>query len=254
MSLAVGPITQNSVGANSDSLACAAATGGVGPYTYQWYRSLTTGFTPGAGSLISGATSLSLNDSGLVPNTVYYYKVRVTDTGNGNATADSAQLAVTTTATQLNPNQFAQAPIVGMIDMRFDYDTIAVQIDSTQSTPLYAGSAVKFVDSADGIPKVVGCTADSDECAGFINFDIKSVAFNAGDRAEISQSGNVIYLYATEAIARGAQCCLDTSVGSGAVQAAGHTGKKVVGWAFDKASSAGQLIRVKLVTPSFATA
>lgn len=254
MSLAVGPITQNSVGATQDSLSCAAATGGTGPYTYQWYRSTTTGFSPGAGSLIAGATSLSLSDSGLIPNTQYFYKVRVTDTGNGNATADSAQLAVTTTSNALSPNQFAQSPIVGQIDMRFDYDTIAVQIDSTQATPLYAGSPVKMVDSADGIPKVVGCALDADECLGFINFDIKSVAFNAGDRAEVSQAGNVIYLYATGAIGRGHQVTLDLSVGSGAVQdiSNGSSTDNIVGWAFDKAVSAGQLIRVKLLTPSFA--
>lgn len=254
MSLAVGPITQNSVGATVASLSCAAATGGTGPYTYQWYRSLTTGFSPGAGSLISGATSLSLSDSGLVPNSQYFYKVVVTDTGNGNATATSAQFALTTTPSALNPNQFAQTPTVGMIDMRFDYDTISVQIDASQATPLYAGMAVKIVDSSDGVPKVVGCAADSDNVFGFINFDIKSVAFNAGDRAEISQAGNVMYLYANGAISRGTQVTLDLSVGSGAVvQATGSSGSNIVGWAMDKAVSAGQLIRVRLVVPSFLT-
>src|SRR6185312_7824244 len=96
MSLAVGPITQNSVADTTASLTCAAATGGVGPYTYQYYKSTTTGFSPGAGNIISGATALTLSDSGLIPNTTYYYKVVVTDTGNSNATATSAQLAVVT--------------------------------------------------------------------------------------------------------------------------------------------------------------
>lgn len=251
MSVTAGALSQVSVGSNVASLSSAAATGGTGPYTYQWYRSTTTAFSPAAGSLIAGATALALSDSGLIPNTAYFYKVVATDTGAGNATSTSAQLAVTTLATTLSPNQFAQAPVVGMIDMRFDYDTISVQIDVSQVGALYAGMAVKIVDSADGVPKVVGCAADSDEVFGFINFDIKSVQFVAGSMAEISQAGNVIYLYATGAIARGVQVVLDLSTGGGVQAAAGNTGDNIVGWAFDKATAAGALIRVKLTCPSF---
>ena len=153
MSLAVGPISQVSVSSNAAQLSVAAATGGTGPYTYQWYRSTTTGFSPGGGNIITGATALTLSDSGLIPNTQYYYKVVVTDTGNSNATATSAQLALATTPQQLSPNQFAMSGVVGMIDMRFPYNTVSVQIDVSQSGSLYAGMAVKMVDSADGVPK-----------------------------------------------------------------------------------------------------
>lgn len=251
MSLAVGPITQLSVAANSNSLSCAVATGGTGPYTYQWFRSTTTGFSPGGGSLIAGATNLTLQDSGLIPNTQYFYVVQVTDTGNGNATANSAQLALTTAPQSLNPNQFAQSGVVGMIDMRFPYNSVSVQIDVSQATALYAGAAVKMVDSADGVPKVIGCAADSDEVLGFINFDVKTVQFVAGSMAEISMGGNVIYLYATGAIARGVQVSLDLTTMGGVRSAAGNTGDNIVGWAYDKATAAGALIRVFLKTPSF---
>lgn len=251
MSLAVGPITQLSVVDTGANLSCAAASGGTGPYTYQWYRSTTTGFSPGAGTLIAGATALTLNDTGLIPNTQYYYVVVVTDTGNGSATANSAQLAVATAPQTLSQNQFAQTSLVGMIDMRFPYNTISVQIDASQVGKLYPGMAVKMVDSADGAPKVVGCAADSDEVLGFINFDIKTVAFIAGSLAEISMAGNVIYLFATGAIARGVQVSLDLTTGGGVRSAAGNTGDDIVGWALDKASAAGAVIRVFLMTPSF---
>ena len=58
-----------------------------------------------------------------------------------------------------------------------------------------------------------------------------------------------MYLYATTAIARGAQVVLDlTSPGS--VQAA--TGSDtIIGYAYDSATAYGQLIRVVLSTPSF---
>jgi predicted RecA/RadA family phage recombinase len=251
MSLAAGALSKTSVGPTTASLVSAAATGGTGPYTYQWYRSTVSGFTPGGGNLIAGATALTLNDTGLIPNTQYYYEVVVTDTGNGNATANSAQLAVQTSAPVLSPNQFAQSSIVGMIDMRFPYNTVAAQVDSSQATPLYAGQAVKIVDSVDGIPKIVGCSANSDEVFGFINYDVKSITFSAGQNCEISMAGSFIYLYATTAISRGTQVQLDISTVGGVAAKVGSSGADIVGYAFDKAAAPGALIRVHLTVPSF---
>lgn len=251
MAVTAGALSQLSVGSNVASLLSAAATAGTGPYTYQWYRSTTNGFTPGAGNLISGATALTLNDTGLIPNTTYYYKVIATDTGAGNATSTSSQLAVVTTASDLNPNQFAQSETLGVVDLRFPYNSVSVQIDASEAGTLYAGTAVKMYDSAGGIPKVVKCTADTDQVLGFINFDIKSKSFVAGSMAEISMKGNVMYLYASEPIARGIEVVL-TTVSPGSVGAAtGSSGKRIVGWAYDKASAAGELIRVFINTPSF---
>lgn len=250
--LAAGALSQNSVSPTTASLTSAVATGGTGPYTYQWYKSTTTGFSPGGGSLISGATALTLSDSGLTPGTQYYYKVVATDSAATPATANSSQLAVATTQPLQNPNQFAETSFLGMIDQRFDYNTTEVQIDSSQSGSLYAGQAVKIVDSIDGVPKVVAVSAITDQVFGFINFDIKSATFSAFDMCEISQAGNVIYLYATGAIARGAQVCVDV-VTKGGVSALVSTAN-IVGYAFDKATAAGQLIRVKLATPLFSFA
>lgn len=252
MSVTAGALSQVSVSDTTANLLSAAATAGTGPYTYQWYKSTTTGFSPAGGNLIAGATGLTLNDSGLIPNTAYFYKVVATDTGASNATSTSSQLAVQTGVPSQQPNAFSQSAQLGMIDLRFDGNTVAVEIDSSQATALYAGSAVKIVDSADGIPKVVGCAANSDEVLGFINFDIKTVAFLAGAAAEISMSGNVMYLYATAAIARGVQVSLDLTTNGGVRTAATHTGDDIVGWAYDKAVAAGALIRVFIKTPSFA--
>lgn len=249
MATTAGALSQVSVGSTTASLSSAAATGGAAPYTYQWYRSTTSGFSPGAGNIIDGATELELEDTGLIPNTQYYYKVKATD--SGAVADDSDQLAVATSAPALAQNAFSQSPIVGMIDMRLPYNTVSVQIDSTQEDDLYPGAAVKMVDSAGGVPKVIGCDAESDEVLGFINFDIKSQSFEAGEMCEISMAGNVVYLYATAAIARGAQVSLDLSTNGGVHAAAGNTGDTIVGWAYDKAAAAGALIRVFVKTPSF---
>lgn len=254
MSVTAGALSQNSVSAYGANLTSAAATAGTGPYTYQWYRSTTTGFSPAAGSLIAGATSLTLADTGLTPLTNYFYKVIATDTGAGNATSTSSQLAVTTTATTLNPNQFAQSPIVGMIDLQFDFDTVSVMIDPSQSGNLYAGQAVKITQTnLGGVPMVIGCTANTDEVFGFINFDIKTIAYVAGNRAEVSQAGNVMYLYSTGAITRGDQVTSACTITTGGV-AEKNSGDRIVGWAYDGCSAAGTLIRVKLTNPSFTTA
>ena len=125
-----GALSLVSVGPTSDSLSSAVATGGTAPYTYQWYRSTSSGFSPGSGNIISGATSLTLMDSNLIPNTQYYYKVVATDSGSVSGT--SSQLAVlTTNGNVLNPNQFALVPILGMLDLQFDYGTISAQVDAT---------------------------------------------------------------------------------------------------------------------------
>jgi hypothetical protein len=164
----------------------------------------------------------------------------------------ATQLALTTDSPGQSINSFDQQPFLGMLDLKVGpTNVIAVQIDTTQASALYGGSAVKIVDSIDGVPKVVGCAAQSDNVFGFIVYDIKSKSYLAGDRAELALSGSCMWLYATAAIARGVQVSLDlTSLGS--VQAAsGHTGDNIVGWAFDKATAYGQLIRVMLRTPSF---
>jgi len=230
----------------------AAATAGVGPYTYQWYRSTTSGFTPGGGNIISGATSLSLTDTGLIPGTAYYYKVVATDTGDSNVTDESAQLAVSTSNATPSPNQFQQSSIVGMLDLRFNPNTVAVMIDVSEAATLYAGQAVKMVDSAGGIPKVVACSADTDQVLGFINYNIKNIGFVAGDACEISMAGNCQFLYATAAIARGVQVVVDLTTIGGVKAVSGSGGESIVGWAFDKASNPGDLIRVMVTTPSFA--
>lgn len=251
MPITAGAISLVSKGQTIASLSATVATGGTAPYTYQWYRSVTTGFSPGGGNIISGATLTTLSDSGLIPNTTYYYKVIATDSAGSPASVTYSQLAVATDLPSPVPNQFTIAPFLGMTDMRMNTNTVAVQIDASEAGTSYAGQAVKIYDSAGGVPKVVKCSANSDDVFGFINFDIKSKSYVAGDKCEISQSGNVIYLYATAAIARGAQVQLDISTPGGVAPKTGSSGADLVGYAFDKATVAGDLIRVRLASPSF---
>lgn len=254
MAITAGTASLVSVGSSTAQLSATAVTGATGPVTYQWYRATTTGFSVGMGNIVTGATSLTLSDTGLTPLTTYYYKLQATDTGHSNDLATYTQVAAVTTQPQLSQNQFSISEFLGTPDLRFNTNTVAVQIDVSQATALYAGAAVKIVDSADGVPKVVGCAANSDEVLGFINYDVKTQAFVAGVPCEISMAGNVLYLYATGAISRGAQVTLDLTTMGGVGQLVGSSGADIVGWAFDKATAPGQLIRIRVSTPSYAKA
>jgi hypothetical protein len=254
MALTAGVLSQVSVSSNGDSLSSTAASGGTGPYTEQWYRSQVSGFTPGPSNLITGATSLSLVDSGLLPSQIYYYKVVYTDTGNGNVTVTSAQLQVNTLVGNPSQNQFAEQPLLGDLDMRFNYETFPVQFDPAGSGTLVPGQAVVFSTSVGGIPRVVPSTLQSDVIAGFVNYDVKSQVFNPGDKLEISAAGNVMYLNAVAAINRGQQVTsliqgLGGAIG-GVIPAVSMGGIPKVGYALDSVVS-GQLVRIRLQTPAF---
>lgn len=250
MTLTAGAISLVSKTATTVNLSATAASGGTGPYTQQWYRSTTTGFTPGGGNILSGKTALTLADTdALLPNTTYYYKMVYTDTGASNATVTATQLAVTTTGNAQNISQFAQTSNVGVLDL-LDSNVVAMQVDVTQTTPLYPGSAVKVVDNANGLPTVVACSADSDDVFGFIVYDIKSASFSAGARIQVAFDLACMWLYATEAIARMAAVAIEPLSVGGVKAAAGETGATVVGRAYDKATAAAQLIRVLIRTPS----
>lgn len=260
MALTAGAISQVSVSQTTDSLASAVATMGSSPYTYQWYRNVVGSAT--IGSSVSGATALTLNDSSLIPGTVYWYHVIVTDALGSVAT--SAGLSVTTlNPSVISPNAFTEGPFLGMLDQRYNYNTKEAAVDSTQVGTVYAGQAMKFPASPvlGGVPQLIACSAITDVCMGFIVFDIKNQGYAAPglngqlgaagtcSRFELAQDGDVIYLFATEAITRGARVCLDVS-SPGGVSATGHTAN-LVGWAYDGATASGQLIRVQLTCPNY---
>lgn len=261
MALAQGSIQLVSAGATSVSLLAPAATGGSAPVTYQYYRSTASGFTPGSSNAVAGGSALALNDSGLTPGTTYYYEIVATDAAMD--TASSAQLTVVTSAASPNPNQFSQSPFLGMLDLRFNGDTISVQFDPAGSGSLVGGQAVKFsaqstqgtslAGAGNGIPLVEPAGSASDVIAGFVNYDIKSVSYGPGDRLEISMFSNVMYLYATSQIDRGEFVfSLPASdpggCNGGVAPLTGSSSNPIVGWAIDTAAQ-GTLCRIFLQTP-----
>lgn len=259
MAITPGALSQVAVTATQAQLKSAVATGGTTPYSYQWYRSTATGFTPGTANILSGKTGLTLTDSTLTPGTQYYYKVVATDSAATPQVATATQLALAALLSNPSPNQFAETMQVGMTDLRLNYNTIAVQFDPAGSGELRSGAAVKWSIVEGGIPMVVPCTGEDDDICGFVNFNFKDVKYIPGDTLEMSMKGNVMYLMATEPINRGLNLTsLPAAVPGGTTGgvrvAPAASGYPICGIALDTAAQSGKLIRVLIEAPSLVSA
>lgn len=115
-----GSIIASYTGVTQVNVTGTGATGGTGTYTYQWFRSTSSGTK---GSSISGATSFSLADTGLSGATTYYYTLTY---GDGvDPTADSAQVSVTTLPT-------AKLMVVGSVG---DSITAGITCSGSETAP-----------------------------------------------------------------------------------------------------------------------
>lgn len=257
MALAVGPITAVQTFATSVQLSCAAATGGTGPYTYQWYKSYSSGFSVGSSYSIPGATALTFTDTKMQPGVEVYYIVQVTDLGAGSATANSATLGVTTlTGSPLDPNQFMMIPTLGMPGDGYQTGTWSGRLDSSVgATVCYAATAIKNVNPTGNTagyptaPTFTPCTANSDACVGFILQSIRNQTFTAGQPFEYASGGDVIYLLPTANGNQGDFAQLDITVNGGVAPKVPASGAIIVG-TFEDKPYVGQVCRVKLQLPS----
>jgi hypothetical protein len=143
------------------------------------------------------------------------------------------------------PNQYAMTMVKGHLDLSSS-NSITCEVDAVETTQLIPGQAVKLSNSFGGLPRIVKCAFDNDVVFGFINFTPKDKYFVKGSRCEVSLFGNVMYMEASAAIARGAMVALVLS-GSKVVTQSGV--QTVIGVALDKATLPGNLIRVIIQTP-----
>ncbi len=142
----------------------------------------------------------------------------------------------------LSPNQFAQTPEVGFLDLQTNGANVVTAIHlSGQATPLVLGQPVKLVDNSTPIPSVQA-SAIGEIAWGVVVRNFKRANFPAEMPMEIARTGSVIYLQASGAIARGASVQYDPATNKVATKAAGA----VLGQAFDKAVAADDIIRVTI--------
>lgn len=242
MAYVAGALSAVKLGSNYAQLLSGPATGGTGPYTYQWYKSFTTGFTPGSAYLIPGATALAFTDTQLLPATHYFYRVVATDLGAGSATVNSAELdALTVAGSPVEMNQLVQTPVIGMTDQPQNPNTKSVVMDSSYGGAAVPGTAVKQiaptgVTSGSGLntlPHVIPCTADDDVVFGFIQYNPRDTGYTGGSPMEVSKTGNVQWQVATANGVAGDAMQLDLSVPGGLQSAVGSSGASICGRALD---------------------
>lgn len=146
-----------------------------------------------------------------------------------------------------NVNQFAQTAVLGQADLEFNGSVISAATSVNQATALVAGQFVKVENSVGGVPKVLALAAATDGVAGVVLRNLKDASFPASARLELGLEGTVVWLNSQGAIARwsNVEAVFATN---GNVAASGGI-NPVVGFAFDEATAANQLIRVFLRTP-----
>jgi len=149
-------------------------------------------------------------------------------------------------------NQFKQTNAVGVLDLTTNpnpsvmtvlYNPIGVASD------IVPGTGVKLVDlganDAIGLPIVDVRTSDADVIEGVVIFDTKKATKEISDRIAIAKKGAVLFLEASAGILRGAEVALVLASPGEVVT---QTTEIVLGKALDKASAAGQLIRIEVLS------
>lgn len=147
-------------------------------------------------------------------------------------------------------NSFKITPVQGEVDLQFAGSVVSARVKSSEATALVAGQAVKLVDTAGGVPEVTALAANTDSTFGFVTRNLKDASFPAYSSVEIGLQGTVIWMTAGAAIARGAKLEVVNSTKKVITNAGTNP---VCGFAFDKASADGDLIRVYVITPGFQT-
>jgi hypothetical protein len=152
--------------------------------------------------------------------------------------------------TQQGLNQFGQSNVPGVLDLQSRGGSIfTCQVSSSQATPLVPGQAVKLdTSSNDGVPKVLGLTANTDATFGFVVFTVKDQTFPAYSNVEIASLGTVMYMNAGAAITRGAPVEVQYTTNDVITNAGTN---EVVGIAYDGASGVDKLCRILILPPAF---
>lgn len=150
-----------------------------------------------------------------------------------------------------NVNQFAQAPILGQLDLETQGTVVTVRVSPNQATALVAGQPFKVENSAGGVPSVLALAGAGDPVHGFITRNLKDQTFPTNARAEGAMDGSIMYMNSAGAITRFGAVEVVQAV-PGNVAASGGV-NPVVGIAFDQATAANQLIRVLIKVPGTQT-
>ena len=145
----------------------------------------------------------------------------------------------------LYSNQFNMTVTKGMVDASTPNRLQVGKISASQGTAIGVATPVKINDEASKVIPLIACTAATDKPEGFLVFNTHRETFSAGMTVEYAPCGShaIVILEASAAIANGAKVEMVISGNKVATSGGSNT---VIGTALDKATAAGQLIRVRL--------
>lgn len=105
----------------------------------------------------------------------------------------------------LNQNQTFQTPMLAMVTMDPQPNTIPAQIyPSSTATVIVAGCAVKLVNNVGPNVQVDVCTSQSDgPIFGVIPYNMRKNTYGAGDPVEVCGRGSILMLKTYAAVQRG---------------------------------------------------
>ena len=156
----------------------------------------------------------------------------------------------------VNLNQFSIAPAIGDLDLAHSTgeSVVSVRFGYEDTTgDIEAGEGVKLSDlganDTPGVPVVAIRTTELEPIYGVKIRNTKKAKVEGGDRFEVAVFGAVVRFKAAGAISRGAGVTL-TLANIGEVKAVST--KAPLGVALDKASAAGDIIRVRLTCDGLA--
>lgn len=137
-------------------------------------------------------------------------------------------------------NQFIQTPEKGQLTLDPNWSTLNTQVSVNEAGTLVAGQSVLIEDAAGAQIPVIKATVTTQAIFGFITYNVRTDSYTAQDQAKIAKDGDVMYMEAGAAIARGAALEVVITGNKVQTQATGTT----IGTALDKAAADGDLIRV----------
>lgn len=147
-----------------------------------------------------------------------------------------------------NINQFAQTQVLGQLDLEFNGSVVSMQVSANQATALVAGQPIMVENSAGGAPKVLALASNTDTTNGFVVRNLKDPNFPTYARLEVAMEGSVMYLNSGAAINRFGPVEAVQGTPGNVIAWAGVN--PVVGFAFDQATGANQLVRIFIKPPT----
>jgi hypothetical protein len=148
-----------------------------------------------------------------------------------------------------NMNQFAQAPILGQVDMIESPDVVSAQFLLTSVAVCQVGSAMKLVAGTSGAMVVDVQTGPTDATVfGVVLYNARKNIYAGGDFLELGCSGTYVYLKSGGAIYRGdlVSTTAATTSADPLVNTDTTSGHFETGIAVDAATGANQLVRIKI--------